>query len=682
MGPCLKTRPLLSLIFTPQKLQIMRAPRLMRTWIFASTLCLGVLLPGYAQQATGDSIPAEYFSRLPKLRSITFSPDGVRFAAIQDSDGRMNLFVGDLKDKKLSRVTSFSTFDVSTYRWISNNRLIFSLYDSKKGLAEQRGGGLFAINWDGSEPKELSPSNENCQNRSLVTCRQTRFLQRVAGSEDEILAAANERDEATEDVYRLNTRTGRKSLLTSDNPGKVNQWYLDKQGVPRAALSTDGKKLSETFWYRDSATTPWRKVSVVEGLVAKRVRPASFDDDGTLYVYSNLTSDRYALYTFDPVKNAPAELIAAHPLVDLDSESATPLVRLKDKRVVGFRVDADKPEWLWFEESLAKTQAVLDASLTKGNQNEMTLLDDGRVLVNSWSERDPGTYYLYDPQSKQLQELLRPRDWIDPKRMSATKVVRYQARDGLEIPSYLTLPTGKVAQKLPLVAWIHGGPWARDEWRFDPDVQFLASRGYAVFQPNYRGSTGFGAKHFESSFKQLGQSMQDDVTDGIRYLIAQGTVDPDRVCIAGGSYGGYATMMGLVKEPAMFRCGIDEAGVVDLVWWQELGYTDFNRGDPDAAEAYLKVTIGDIKTDRAMMEKYSPRLHADKIKAPVLIVHGAGDRRVPIKHAEGMRDALKAAGKEYEWVVYSEEGHGFMKQENRLDRYNKIEAFLRKYLGN
>ncbi len=175
--------------------------------------------------------------------------------------------------------------------------------------------------------------------------------------------------------------------------------------------------------------------------------------------------------------------------------------------------------------------------------------------------------------------------------------------------------------------------------------------------------------------------MQDVVTDGIRNLIDQGIVDANRVCIGGASYGGYATRMGLEKEPAMFKCGIDEAGVVDLVWWEDLGYTDFNQGDPEGAGAHLKVTIGDTKTDRAMMEQYSPRLHADKVQAPVLIVHGVGDRRVPIKHAEAMRDALKSAGKEVEWLVFPEEGHGFTKPENRVERYKKIEAFLRKYLG-
>jgi dipeptidyl aminopeptidase/acylaminoacyl peptidase len=371
-------------------------------------------------------------------------------------------------------------------------------------------------------------------------------------------------------------------------------------------------------------------------------------------------------------------MIAAHPLVDLDT--STPLLG-PDRKLLGFLADADKPEMLWLDEDYAKMHAVVNRGLPKGNVNTMNVLDDGRVQVISRSDRDPGTYYLYDPVARQLQEVMRPYDWIKPERMSSMQVVRYKARDGLEIPAYLTLPFGKTPAKLPLIAWIHGGPWVRDEWQYSPDVQFLASRGYAVLQPNYRGSTGFGARHLMSSFKQYGKTMQDDITDGIRYLVAQGIVDPNRVCIGGGSYGGYATMQGLVKEPDLFRCGIDEAGVTDLIWAQELGYTDFNLGDSDAAEAWYKVTIGDVKADRALLEQYSPRLHADKIKAPVLFVHGVGDRRVPIQHAEGMRDAMQAAGKAYEWVVYPEEGHGFTKPENKIDRYKKIEAFLAKNLG-
>jgi dipeptidyl aminopeptidase/acylaminoacyl peptidase len=207
-------------------------------------------------------------------------------------------------------------------------------------------------------------------------------------------------------------------------------------------------------------------------------------------------------------------------------------------------------------------------------------------------------------------------------------------------------------------------------------VQFLASRGYAVLQPNFRGSTGFGRKHITASFKQWGQAMQDDISDGVRHLVAEGIVDEKRVCIGGGSYGGYATLMGLVKDPRQYRCGISVVGVSDLLWMYELGYSDFASYRPETADAHLAVTMGDEKADRAMLEMYSPRRHADKIEAPVLFVHGADDRRVPIKHAEGMRDALKAVGKPFEWVVYSGEGHGFMKPENRLDYYRKMEAFL------
>jgi dipeptidyl aminopeptidase/acylaminoacyl peptidase len=619
------------------------------------------------------TIPAEDFARLPKLRSPAFSPDGERFAAVQDVDGRMNLVAADMKARKLTRVTNFTTLDVARYRWISSKRLVFSVYDAKKGLTEQRGGGLFAVNFDGSDPKELSPTTGDCEARGQI-CRETRFFRRIAGQDEEILAEANDRDLATMDLYRLNTRTGRKTLLTDENPGKVSSWMVDKDLVPRAAWSVDDKKLEGTFWYRDDANSKWRKVATF-GEFAPQFRPVAFDADGALYVVSNLDDDRYALYVFDPKTNRPGEKVAQHPLADIDDGL---IQRVRDGAVVGLAIDADKPEFAWFDADYARAQKLVDASLT-GRSNRLVPLDNGKFVVESTSDRDPGTYYLLDPAQRTLEELLRTLDWLKPEALSAVSILRYKARDGLEIPAYLTLPNGREAKKLPLLAWIHGGPWARDEWRYDPEVQFLASRGYAVLQPNFRGSTGYGRKHTQASFKQWGQSMQDDITDGIRHLVAQGIVDPGRVCIGGGSYGGYATLMGLVKDPAEYRCGISVVGVSDLIWMQELGYSDFNSYSPDSADAFLAITMGDPKTDRAMLEQYSPRRHADKVQAPVLFVHGADDKRVPIKHAEGMRDALKAAGKPYEWVVYSGEGHGFLKPENRLDYYRRMEAFLARH---
>lgn len=643
--------------------------------VCCAALAMAACASSLAQSAAPftPTLSAEDFARRPKLRSPAFSPDGERFAAVQDVGGRMNLVAADTKARKLTRVTAFTSVDVSSYRWISNTRIVFAVFDNNKGLTEQRGGGLFAVNFDGSEPKELSPTAKDCEVRNQV-CRQTRFFSRIAGSEDEIIAIANERDLETDDLYRLNTRTGRKTLLTEENPGKIYRWVMDKNFAPRAALSFDPHTRESSFWYRDDANAKWRRVGTFQEY-APQFRPVAFDADGALYVSSDLDSDRAALYVFDPKTNRPGEKVAQHPLVDIGEEL---VVRARDHAVVGMNIDADKPESVWFDEGLAKVQKLADVSLP-GRANRLVPLDNGKVVVASTSDRDAGTYYLLDPAKRTLEEMLRTLDWLSPEALSKTTVVRYKARDGLEIPAYLTLPKGRDPKSLPLVAWIHGGPWARDEWGYNPDVQFLASRGYAVLQPNFRGSTGFGRKHITASFKQWGQSMQDDITDGVSHLVAEGIVDEKRVCIGGGSYGGYATLMGLVKNPKQYRCGISVVGVSDLLWMYELGYSDFASYRPETADAHLAVTMGDEKADRAMLEQYSPRRHAGKIEAPVLFVHGADDRRVPIKHAEGMRDALKAAGKPYEWVVYSGEGHGFMKPENRLDYYRKMEAFLGKY---
>ena len=633
-----------------------------------------------AEAASSSAIPAADFAKRPKYSAVQFSPDGRRFGALQEFEGRANLTIGDLEARKLTRITSFGSYDVGAYRWISNSRLVLSLYDSKKGLAEQRGGGLFAINRDGTETKELSPTQERCEAQNMI-CRQMSFVRRVQGSEDEIIASANERDLQTVDLYRVNTRSGRKTLLTEQNPGKVARWFVDTQGIPRAAISEEGKTLSQTFWYRDTGESPWRKVFSASGEAARRMSPAAFDIDGSLLVYSNLESDTYKVYEFDPKTNKPGALVADHPLADLNSATIIAPESLGFK-VVGLSFEADKPETIWFDEKYAKLQALMNASLPKGNINRFNVLDDGRVAVFSRSDRDPGQYLLYDPQKKQLEEVLRPVDWLKPEMLSPMSVIRYKARDGLEIPAYLTLPVGKVPRKLPLVAVIHGGPFGvRDDWGYEPDIQFLASRGYAVLQPNYRGSGGYGMQHYTSGFKQWGLAMQDDVTDGVRYLISQGIVDESRVCIDGGSYGGYATLMALVKEPALFKCGIDEAGVSDLFWFGELGYSDFNRADSAAADAFFSETLGDYKADRVKLEANTPRLQASKIQSPLMIIHAVRDQRVPFRHAEGMRDAMRAAGKSIEWVVYPDEAHGFVKFENRVDRYNKIEAFLKQNIG-
>jgi len=653
---------------------------LLRWWL---VLCL--VAPAFAAtDAVSESklIPVEHFARQPSLRAIQFSPDGKWLAALESYRGRMNITTVEVATGVHYHATEYTDFDVGAgYQWVSSKRLVFSLIDTKAALGVRHGGGLFAVNVDGSEGKVLRPTSLICSREWAAGCvRWISPLRRLPGAADEMLVMANDRSARSADLYRMNTRTGRMTLVTTENPGNVIRWVTDYDGTPRAALSADGLAMRNTFWYRDSAETPWQQVASFD-TYEPQFEPLVMTKDGTLYVASNLESDKMGIYKFDPKTRRPGEKVIAHSLVDLDYPG---ILQLNEEReLVGFQFEADKPGAYWVNPHYARVQATLDRALGEGVEL-LDVFDDGRVLALQASDRDPGTYYLYDEHKKQVHELYRPRDWIKPEQMGSTRVVRYKARDALEVPGYLTIPAGKEAHDLPLVVWVHGGPWARDDWGWNSYVQFFASRGYAVFQPNYRGSEGFGLKHMTSSFKKLGQAMQDDVTDGVRYLVSEGIVDAKRICIGGGSYGGYATMMGLIREPDLFRCGIDYVGVVDLQWWIDIGYTDFNsqsRYGVNAAEVHLKRAIGDPSKDLTMMEANSPRLHAEKVKAAVLIVHGGLDRRVPIVHGEAMRDALRKAGKPVEWLVYSDEAHGVVKPENIADMFSHWETFLATHIG-
>jgi dipeptidyl aminopeptidase/acylaminoacyl peptidase len=642
-------------------------------------------------QTKAPLIPVEDFTKRPRLSSVSFSPDGKRFAALEEFKGRMNVVVIDLDQNKIHRTTALTDYDVRGYSWINSKRIVFSIIDLKSGLTDQRGFGVFAVDFDGTEGKTISSNFgvTNCA-REFATCRGLSFVARAGKESDEIYALMFERDIESPDIYKLNTRTFQKTLITTDNPGNVIRYILDKDFVPRAAITANRKTGDSSFIYKDNASSKWRTVSEFKEFQATTT-PIGFDLDGTLFLVSNVKSDKAAIYTFEPKTGGFGEKIAAHKDVDIDliedrtgnslSGVRSPLiVSAETNAIIGLQVEGDKPETYWFDEKLAKLQKQIDATLGADKVNTISPVRSGLFAIRSFSDWDPGTFYLYDEAKAELRQLIRPIDWIKPEQMGQTRVVRYKARDGLEIPGYLTVPAGKEAKNLPLIAWIHGGPWARDDWGYNAEVQFFASRGYAVFQPNYRGSTGFGQKHTSSAFKQLGQSMQDDITDGIEYLAKSGLIDQNRVCIGGGSYGGYATMMGVVKTPDLYKCAINVVGVTNLFYWIELGYTDFNRIDASGATRFLKHTVGDPSTDKDMMTKYSPVFHTDRIKAPVLIVHGAEDIRVPLKHAEDLRAGLEKHGKPYEWLVFKDEGHGFLKQENRTAYFKRMEAFLAKHL--
>ena len=615
---------------------------------------------GWVSYAHAAEIPVEVFFQRPPFGAMQLSPNGMYIAAVVRLKGRNNLEVIDLQKREARALTNFDDVDVLQVTWISDNRLLVAAGDAEEASGKARFSGWFAVDRNGSGSKRLGAI--------------TSLLEVFPEGGDDIIVAARGRSTRYSDVYRLNTETLRQNLLSFDHPGDVFEWVVDHKGTPRIARSY--LKGKQTFWYRESVNLPWTEIA--EGTdVRLPFIPLAFDyDNKTLYVAAAREGDKRAIYTYDFEAKKLGELIAGSPQVDIET-----LIFSRSKRALaGVRYQADKPGVVWFDADMARLQKTVDQALPD-TFNALQVLDEKvhRALVFAYSDVNPGITYLFDTEKLTIEELAKIRPGLDPKQLAERKPIHYSARDGLEIPAYLTLPKGSTDRKPPLVVIIHGGPWVRGfVWGFDLEAQFFASRGYAVLEPEFRGSAGHGWKLLSSGFKQWGLAMQDDITDGVEWLIKEGVVDQDRVCLYGGSYGGYATLWGLIKTPDLYKCGVAYVAVTDLNLLFDVNWADLARSP--FLDYGAKEVIGDPDKDAEKFRSVSPLANADKLKAPVLLAYGGSDNRVPIRHGNEFRAALDKYGKTYEWVVYRDEGHGFNKDENRFDFYRRVDAFLKKYL--
>lgn len=654
-------------------------------WLLVAWVCSWT---GHAGAGTNS---VEEFFKNPQYLGVKISPDGTHLAAAAPADGRMNLVVISLKERKGGRLTRMMDADVVDFHWVNNDRLVYSLgnINEPSGSRKKHVGGLFAVDRDGKNARVLEPTLDSLRSSGQLVPRLSSFLARTKEPSDEIVALSNDRNAKNPDVYRLNTKTGRKTLLTWENPGRVADWVLDKEGAPRAAVSLD-EKLRATIWWRSSAEAKWVELAQFD-LFEKNFVPLDFGYDGTLYVLSNLGRDKYALYTYDPEKKALKDLIFEHAQVDVGwTNGVTPdpsalIFDPKTKKLVGVRHEGLKPGVQWLDPVWAKVQASLDAALTP-QVNLFRPPEEGsnRMVVYSYSDRHSGTWYLFDAAAKQIEEVVSMRPWLKESDLVEMQPLVFKARDGLDIPAYLFLPKGSEGKKLPLVVNIHGGPHVRaDYWGLQMwgpmESQFLAQNGYAVLLTNFRMTPGFGHKLYTAGLRQIGKAMQEDIEDGVDHLVAKGLVDPARVCLYGASYGGYATLWGLIKTPDKYQCGIAALAVTDL----ELQLTS-TQGDTvysDEGSYYWARMVGDPKAEADALRAVSPARHADKIKAPTMLVFGEADGRVPLEQGERMKAALEKAGKRTEWIVKAEEGHGFSKLENRIDMYSRMLKFLDEHLG-
>lgn len=610
-----------------------------------------------------------------KFTSATLSPNGKYLATTANINGRIQLAVVDVETGAANNVAGYETLDVTNVRWINDDRIAFSIID-RDGEQTSSSAGLYAINRDGSKSAILMESPELIRGRMdpgrwTSEPRGLAMMARAVGDDPNSILAVGYYPNRDVALYRVDSLTGRRREIDVDVKGLARGFVVDHKNQVRVVLTTDAEYSMETVWYRDQAGQPWRKLSE-HPIYEKKFSVLGFDADGTTMLVAATKQDGLqGIFKYDFAANKPGELLASDKTVDVDGG----LVYTPDSRVLlGVRVSSEPPVTVWFDKGMASLQAGIDKAFP-GMVNVIHPSNaQAPMLIYSYSSTQPGRYSLYHPSKKKLQNLFATRPWIDPAKMSVQQAYDYVARDGLPILSYLTLPKGREPKALPMVVLVHGGPWARDHWGFDPQVQFLAGMGYAVLQPQFRGSTGFGDGHYKKSFAQWGLSMQDDVTDGLQSLVKQGVVDPKRVCIMGASYGGYATMMGLVKDPDLYRCGVNLFGVTNLF------YISSSDSWGDRAATYHKdKTLGDPSKLRDQFNATSPSKHADRIKAPVFMAYGEKDYRVPLVHGEEMRDGLKKHGKVVEYMELEKEEHGIAKEETRYQVFGAIETFLKKH---
>jgi dipeptidyl aminopeptidase/acylaminoacyl peptidase len=600
-------------------------------------------------------IPLRDFFKNPEKTGYQISPDGKYLSYLAPYENRLNIFIEDLQTGETKRVTNATDRDLYNYFWKGNNTV---LYVKDNGGDENFQ--LYASNINTGVPKNLTPFDS-------VRVGITDDLPEI---DDYILIEMNKRNKEIFDVYRVNVNTGELTMV-AENPGNVSGWVTDHEGKVRVATTTDG--VNTALLYRETENDPFKEI--LKTNFKETLAPLFFTfDNQNIYAASNLGRDKAAIVKFDIKNGKEIEELYSNPEVDVENlnysrkrQVLTSIPYTTWKRQVHFLDDRTKGVYEDLYSQLGTNYEVVIVDLTK---------DESKYLVRTYSDRSLGSFYLYDYETKNLKELADVSPWLNENDLAEMKPIQYTSRDGLTINGYLTLPKGVDPKNLPVVVNPHGGPWYRDVWTFNPEVQFLANRGFAVLQVNFRGSTGYGRKFWEESFKQWGLKMQDDVTDGVNWLIEQGIADPSRVAIYGGSYGGYTTLAGLAFTPDVYSAGVDYVGVSNLFTFMET--------IPPYWKPYLEMMyemVGNPKTDSAQFIATSPVFHADKIKAPLFIAQGKNDPRVKKSESDQMIEAMKKRGIEVEYMVKDNEGHGFHNEENRFDFYETMEKFLKKHLN-
>jgi dipeptidyl aminopeptidase/acylaminoacyl peptidase len=632
----------------------------------ARALLVAILLAAGAAPAFADPPPlidVKEFFKNPDQAGHQLSPNGEYIAYLASWNNRLNVWVKKIGEDTPLRITADTARDIRNFTWTTDDRLVY---------AQDTGGDenfkLFSIKRDGTGLIPLTPWDGVRAEIVSVPYDDPRH----------IIIMHNKRDKQNFDAYRTDVETGKSELLVQ-NPGNVDSYLADHHGVIRLETQTDG--VNAKLLYRATAKDPFK--TVLETNFRESVGPQFFTfDDKHLIATSNIGRDKAALVELDPATGKEVKVLYENPEVDVEGALASQA----RKQITGAVFITDKRHYVFFDKAREALQNDLEAKLPGVEVNvASTDRKEDRWLIRTSGDRGRGDYYL-DVESKvcrdcmpdTLTHIVSVAPWLKSDQLAEMQPIAYTARDGLAIHGYLTLPVGVEAKNLPLIVNPHGGPWARDDWGFDPEVQLLANRGYAVLQMNFRGSTGYGRKFWEASFGQWGRTMQDDITDGVQEMIKRGVADPKRVGIYGGSYGGYATLAGVAFTPDLYAAAVDYVGVANMLTFMKTIPPYWESGRKQMEEM---IGYSDDEAGTARMKAASPLYSADKIKTPLLIAQGAHDPRVNKAESDQMVAALRARGIDVPYMVKDNEGHGFHNEENRFAFYRAMEQFFGKYLG-
>ncbi|MBB2993794.1 dipeptidyl aminopeptidase/acylaminoacyl peptidase [Mycolicibacterium iranicum] len=619
-----------------------------------------------------DIVSVEDLFDSPVRAAATISPDGTRIAYLAPWKNRLNIWVHGVESDADARcITADETRSVFHYQWTDDPRYLLYLQDT----AGDENWHTFRVDLDDPEAPavDLTPFPGRIATFELL-----------GGKPGKALVYSNKRTIELMDVYELDIATGELTLL-AENPGKVASWLSGRHGELFAIGLTPVGDVELMRWESDTATL--RTIVVYDGAdYTLGLYPTVVTPDGTgIWVGSNEGTDRMRLVRLDAATGKQTA-VDSHPTFDIDVRAqvaggfALPLIQdgrtgeLLGVRYLGAR-QVIRPLNDRFAEILAALQTLSDGDISALSSDR-----DGRRWVVSFNhDRQPGLTYLYDHDTGQSRLLFAPLPHLDPDVLAPKTPVTIQSRDGLDLHGYLTLPVGVEPTALPLVLVVHGGPWTRDAWGFDPGVQLLANRGYAVLQVNFRGSTGYGKAFTKAGVGEFAAAMHDDLIDSVQWAVQQGYADPDRIAIFGGSYGGYAALVGVTFTPDVFAAAIDYVGISSLA--------NFLRTLPAIARPHLAnnwhrfVGNPDIPEQEADMLARSPITKVDEIRTPLLVIQGANDVRVVKAESDNLVDALRARGVEVEYMVKEDEGHGFVNPDNVIELYHAVDRFLADHLG-